>query len=98
MAYARNGLQRCNPQNSTAPALFMYGTADALATCDASGYFSDAADILKVGDIIIAYTSTGPAAGIAYVVTNTRNLAASPPVRGVVDVTNFTAIGTINSD
>lgn len=98
MAYARNGLQRIGPQNADAPTLYTYKTADTLATCDTVGYFSDAADILKVGDFILAYTTTGPAAGMAYVQQNTRDLAASPPVRGVVDTTDFTALGAADTD
>lgn len=98
MAYDRKGLQRVGPQNSAAPSLYTYGTADTLATCDTSGYFSDAADILKVGDIIMVVTTTGPAAGTGYVNSNTRDLAASPPVRGVVDTTDFTVFGTADTD
>jgi hypothetical protein len=98
MAYTRETLQRLGPQNRGSISIFAYKTADTLATVDASGYFNDAADILKVGDMIMAYTTTGPAAGIAYVQANTRDLAAATPVAGVVDTTNFTAIGTIDSD
>ena len=105
MAFSPGTLQRIGPQNRNGISLYTYKTADTLATVDGSAYFSTeaagvetAAAKLKVGDIIIAYTTTGPAAGIAFVQANTRDLTASPPVSGVVDLTNFTALGTIDSD
>lgn len=105
MAFTPGTLQRVGMQNDNGITLWSYKTADTLATVDGSGYFNTAAAgvvtaaaKLKVGDIIFAYTSTGPAAGIAYVASNTRDLTANPPVSGVVNVTNFTAVGTLNSD
>jgi len=105
MAFTPGTLQRVGPQNRNAPSLFTYKTADTLATVDGSGYFSTeaagvetAAAKLKVGDMIFAYTTTGPAAGIMVVQSNTRDLTASPPVSGVVDTFNATAVGTIDSD
>jgi hypothetical protein len=98
MALTRATLQRHGSQNNNSPTIWTYATADTLATVDGSGYFNGASDLLQVGDMIYAYTSTGPAAGIAYVQANTRDLLAAPPVSGVVDTTNFTAVGTIDSD
>lgn len=96
MSYSRAGLQRVGPQNSTAPTIFTYATTDALTTVDGSGYFNDAADILQVGDFIFVASSS--TYGIHVVTTNTRDLTASPPVEGVVDVTNAVALGAIDSD
>lgn len=94
-----NQFTRIGPQNDNAPTLWSYKTTDALTTVDGSGYFNAVADRLKVGDMIFAYKSSATvAAGVAFVASNTRDLTASPPVAGVVDVTNFTAIGAINSD
>lgn len=105
MAFTPGTLMRVGAQNDNAPTLWMYKTADTLATVDTSGYFStaaagvvSAAAKLKVGDFIMAYTTTGPAAGISVVQSNTRDLTASPPVAGVVDTFNFTAVATIDSD
>jgi hypothetical protein len=98
MALTRATLQRIGSQNNGSISVFTYKTADTLATVDGSGYFNGASDLLKVGDMIMAYTTTGPAAGIAFVQANTRDLTATPPVSGVVDTTNFTAIGAIDSD
>lgn len=97
MAYSRENLQRIGPQNSNAPAVFTFqDTSSTLAQIDGSGYFNDAADILKVGDWILGRASNGY--GIFIVSSNTRDVAASPPVAGVVDVQNATAVGTIDSD
>ena len=74
----------------------MYATADALTDVDGSGYFNAAAAKLQVGDWIM--TSSSSTYGIGIVTGNTRDLAASPPVEGVVDVTNHVAFGAVDSD
>lgn len=105
MAFTPGTLSRVGPQNDNAPSLFTYKTADALTTVDTSGYFStaaagvvSAAAKLKVGDFIFAYTTTGPAFGIVVVQSNSRDLTATPPVSGVVDTFNATAVATVDSD
>lgn len=98
MAISLGTLHRVGGQNNSSITVWTYKTADTLATVDGSGYFNTAADKLKVGDMILAYTTTGPAAGIIVVQANTRDLTASPPVSGVVDTFNATAVGTIDSD
>lgn len=96
MALDRTKLQRVGPQNSNAPTVWTYSTSDALTTVDGSGYFNTAADLLQVGDwILVSSTSTY---GIQIVNANTRDLTASPPVAGVVDVANALAAGSIDSD
>lgn len=97
MAFSRENLQRIGPQNRNAPSVFTFADTDStLAQIDGSGYMSDAADILKVGDWILGRGSNGY--GIFIVSGNTRDLTASPPVEGVVDLQNATAVGTIDSD
>ena len=97
MAYSRANLQRVGAQNSNSPTLWTFvDSGSTLATIDTSGYMSDAADILQAGDWIFANASNG--FGIFIVDTNTRDLTASPPVRGVVDLKNATAVGTVDSD
>lgn len=97
MAYSRANLQRVGPQNDNAPTLWTFvDSASTLAQIDGSGYASDAADVLKVGDFVFVSASNG--FGIFVVASNTRDLSASPAVRGVVDFKNATAVGTINSD
>jgi len=97
MAFTLANLQRVGPQNDNAPTLWCYkDTGATLAAQDGSGYFNSAAPVLKVGDFIHIVASNGY--GIQVVTSNTRDLSASPPVAGVVDTTNATAVGAINSD
>jgi hypothetical protein len=105
MAFTPGTLQRVGLQNNNGITLWSYKTADTLVTVDTSGYFStaaagvvSAAAKLKVGDFIFVYTTTGPASGIMVVQSNSRDLTASPPVSGVVDTFNATAVATIDSD
>lgn len=71
--------------------LWHYATTDAAATVDTRGYFSAAADMLRVGDMILANTGAGgtSAGGVLIVASNNA---------GVVDVTNLTLFGTANDD
>lgn len=87
---------RVGPQNDNCPTLWVYATADALTSVDAAGYFNAVADRVKVGDWI--FVSSATTWGIVIVNANSRDLAASPPVSGVVDVTNALAAGAIDSD
>lgn len=97
MAFTRSNLQRIGPQNRSAPSFFTFKDTDStLAQIDGSGYMNAAADILKVGDVVYGVASNGY--GFFVVSGNTRDLAASPPVEGVVDLQNATAVGTIDSD
>jgi len=96
MALTRATLQRVGPQNSGAPTVWTYATADALTAVDAAGYFNGAADLLQVGDWILVSSSS--TYGIHIVNANSRDLTANPPVSGVVDVSNAVAFGAIDSD
>lgn len=96
MAFTGASLLRVGPQNSGGPTLWVYATADALTAVDAAGYFNSAADRLQVGDWI--FVSSASTWGIQIVNANSRDLTATPPVSGVVDVTNALAAGTIDSD
>ncbi len=96
MAYTPATLNRVGPQNGNSPTLWTYATADALTAVDAAGYFNLAADRLQVGDWV--FTSSTSTFGIHIVNANSRDLTASPPVFGVVDVANALAAGTIDSD
>lgn len=71
--------------------LWHYTTEDSAATVDTSGYFDEAADMLRIGDMILANTSTGGglSSGILHVSTNTA---------GSVDVDNMTAVGGTDTD
>lgn len=98
MAFATTNhkFTRIGPQNDNAPTLWAYATADALTTVDGASYFDSVANRVKVGDwIFVSSTSTW---GVFIVNANSRDLTASPPVSGVVDVTNAISFGTIDSD
>jgi hypothetical protein len=96
MAFTPATLGRIGAQNSNAPTIWTYATADALTATDAAGYFNAAAGMLQVGDWILVSSST--TYGIQIVNANSRDLLASPPVSGVVDVANALSAGTIDSD
>lgn len=98
MAFDATKFQRIGPQNSNAPSWFTYASgADALTTVDGSGYFNAVASKLQVGDAIYVKPDSGTP-GIFWVSSNTRDLTASPPVEGVVDVNNALSISSIDSD
>lgn len=72
--------------------LWHYKTTDAAAIVDTVGYFNDASDMLRVGDMILANVDTGgatPSAGVFVVTANAAN---------VVDAANLTPFGGGNTD
>lgn len=102
MAFSSYNTQfnRLGPVNDNSPTIWVYKATEAsLSTVTASGYFNAVANKLKPGDLVYIVTGASPwLAGLAVVKTNTRNLTATPPVSGVVDLFNATTINTtINS-
>lgn len=71
--------------------LWHYTTPDSAAEVDSAGYFNAAADMLRVGDMILANVDTDgtPAAGILLVRANAG---------GSVDVADLTPVGAANTD
>lgn len=71
--------------------LWHYTTPDNVTTVDTSGYFNNAADMLRIGDMVLANVDTAgtPDAGVFLVRNN---------VNGNVDVSDLTAFGASNSD
>ncbi|RDD61068.1 hypothetical protein [Ferruginivarius sediminum] len=71
--------------------LWHYTSADAAASIDTEGYFNDAAEMLRVGDMVIANTSTDttPTGGLFLVNKNTG---------GMVDVADITQVGASDTD
>ncbi len=87
MAYTKANLQPIGGQAKagTAPQMWSYtapGT-DAIANVIASGYFNDASDVLKVGDLIYVWDSSVPTGSLVIVISNAS---------GVVDTTDATAL------
>jgi len=64
---------------SDAPSLYVYKTIDTKAATIASGYFNELADILEIGDIILATTDTGttPKAYFLSVLTNSGTVVTT---------------------
>ncbi len=71
--------------------LWHYATPDPASDVDDAGYFDEAADMVRVGDMIMANVDTDgtPAAGMFVVASNSG---------GEVDVTNLTPFGTADTD
>jgi hypothetical protein len=67
--------------------LWHYMTADAAAAVDTAGYFNDAADMLRVGDMMLA--NAGGGAGVLVVAANAS---------GAVDTANLTPFAASNTD
>ena len=55
MAVDKTGLQPIGGQSKAgnAPQMWSYKSADAIADVNTEGYFNDASDVLKVGDLIV---------------------------------------------
>jgi hypothetical protein len=86
-----------NPKNLSVLAyangftLWHYTTTDTGAVADNTGYFNGAAEMVRVGDMILANVDTDgtPGAGIFLVNDNTG---------GGVDVANLTVVGSSDTD
>jgi len=91
MAYSVTGLQPIGGQSKagSAPQMWSYTTTDAIATVNTAGYFNDASDVLKVGDLMYVYDSNTPTASLVIVLSNAS---------GVVDVSDGTTIAVTDSD
>ncbi|MBM3581726.1 MAG: hypothetical protein FJX37_07150 [Alphaproteobacteria bacterium] len=70
--------------------LWHYATPDTGNAVDTAGYFNDAADMIRAGDVILANTETGGAAkaGLLLVSANSG---------GVVDTNDMTQIGATDT-
>lgn len=92
MAYSDVGFNTHGASKSgNAPSVHTYSTADAIADVNTAGYFNAIASLLKVGDIIFCFTSTGgtPAMSVVWVNSNTGT---------VVDVTDGLTVTATDSD
>ncbi len=87
MAFVRTdlGLNSASFNSENGPRRWQYTTADTTATVDTAGYFNNAADLLTVGDVVEAITSSGgtPSYDSYFVNSNTG---------GVVDVSDTAAL------
>jgi hypothetical protein len=77
-------------KSGNAPSIHTYSTPDAITAVDTTGYFNAIASLLRVGDIIHCFTSTGgtPAMTTVWVNSNTGS---------VVDVTDGSTIAATDT-
>nr|WP_295832417.1 hypothetical protein [uncultured Azospirillum sp.] len=90
MAYASKDLSVLAYANGFT--LWHYTTHDGATDVDTAGYFNGAADLLRVGDMMLANCAVGtamPATGV---------LVVAASANGAVDVANLTPFGGTNSD
>jgi outer membrane protein assembly factor BamB len=85
MAYDSNNLSALTYANGFT--LWHYKTPDPAATVDTSGYFNEAAGMLRIGDFIFA--NAGTTGGVFVVNSNAG---------GVVDVADITGFGGDDTD
>ena len=78
-------------KSGNAPSVHTYSTADAIADVNTTGYFNAIASLLRVGDVIFCYTSTGGTAAMSIVWVNSNTGT-------VVDVTNGTTVDATDGD
>lgn len=78
-------------KSGNAPSMHTYSTADAIADVNTAGYFNAIASLLRVGDLVFCFTSTGgtPAMSIVWVNSNTGS---------VVDVTDGLTVTATDTD
>jgi hypothetical protein len=89
MAYDASNLSALTYANGFT--LWHYKTPDAAIDIDTSGYFNEAASMLRVGDFILANANVDATmqSGVFIVASNSG---------GVVDVTDVTGFGTSDTD
>lgn len=87
MAYAASGLARIGGDSNGS--LWMYTSADAIATVNTAGYFNGAANMLAVRDLIIVCDTNVPTTNFVNVLSNTGT---------VVDVSDGTAVVETDGD
>jgi len=83
MAFARSGLYQIGPGGS-GPRMWMYNTADAVATVIAADYFLEAINELQVNDVLVLVTSTGGTPAVTFTYVNANDGTTIDVVNGLV--------------
>jgi hypothetical protein len=91
MAFARTGWNPIGGQSKkgTAPQMWSYTSADAIAAVNTEGYFNNVSQDVSVGDVIFVHDSATPTMSIVMVLTNAS---------GVVDVSDGTTVSVADAD
>ena len=87
MAYAAAGLHRIG--GGSGVNLWIYQTADAIATVNSAAYFNNAHNMLNVRDLIIVQDTNTPTTSFVTVLSNAS---------GVVDVSDGTVVVETDTD
>ncbi len=87
MAYAASGLSRMAGDSNGN--LWQYTTTDAIAAVNSANYFNDAANMLKVRDVIIVKDTNTPTTNHCTVLSNNGT---------AVDISDGTAIAETDGD
>ncbi len=87
MAFSASGLTRIGGDSNGS--LWMYTSADAIATVNTAGYFNDAANMLAVRDAILVRDTNVPTSNLVNVLSNTGS---------VVDVSDGTVVVETDGD
>lgn len=92
MAFSSTGFTAVSAsKRGSAPSVYAYKTADAIADVNTAGYFNSLANTLEVGDLIYCVTSTGGTAVATLTVVRSN-------ASGVVDVDDGTTLAATDSD
>jgi hypothetical protein len=92
MAYDSTGFVTVGASKAgSAPSIYAYSSADAIADVNTEGYFNALANVLKVGDLIYCVTSTGTTAVATLAVVRSN-------ASGVVDIDNGTTLANTDGD
>jgi outer membrane protein assembly factor BamB len=89
MAYDPHNLSALTYANGFT--LWHYKTPDAASVVDSTGYFNNAAGMLRVGDFIFANANISGSVQSGVFIVNSN-------VAGVVDVADITTFGTADTD
>jgi hypothetical protein len=91
MAFNRDGWNPIGGQSKkgTAPQMFAYTSADAIADVNTEGYFNSVSQDVAVGDIIFVHDSATPTMSIAVVLSNAA---------GIVDISDGTTVAVTDAD
>jgi hypothetical protein len=89
MAYNQNNLSLLVQGRGTATSLWIYRSADAIATVRAAGYISNATDMaMRVGDVVLVHDTATPTHQWCLVIAITS---------GAADLSDGTAIAQTNT-
>ena len=92
MAFSSTGFNTHGASKSgNAPSIHTYSTTDTIADVNTAGYFNAIVTLLKVGDIIFCYTSSGGTPVMSIVWVNSNSGTA-------VDVTDGLTVTATDSD